>query len=64
MQDSGGSDPRTGRPLKSVESLTDEELELELTVAASPPNHRGSDHYRELLEEKARREAVRETRPG
>jgi hypothetical protein len=59
VQRSGGSDPRTGRPLKTVGSLTDEELELELTVAAAAPDHQRTDRYRELLAEKARREADR-----
>jgi hypothetical protein len=59
VQKSGETDPRTGRPLKPVASLTDEELELELTVAASAPNHHRTDHYRELLDEKARRQGGR-----
>jgi len=51
----GGNDPRTGRPLKPVEALSDEELELELTVAASAPNRHRTERYRALLDEKARR---------
>jgi hypothetical protein len=51
----GQTDRRTGRPLKPVESLTDEELELELTVAASAPNRHRTDRYRELLDEHERR---------
>jgi hypothetical protein len=52
---SAARDPRTGRPLKPVQSLTDDELELELTVAASAPNQHRTDRYQELLDEKARR---------
>jgi hypothetical protein len=54
---SGETDPRTGRPLKPVESLTDDELELELTVAAATPNGRRTDRYQELLAERVRRAA-------
>ena len=56
----GEDDPRTGRPLKPVESLTDEELELELTVAASAPDHLRTDRYSELLAEKPRRSGDRD----
>jgi hypothetical protein len=52
---SGDSDPRTGRPLKPVTELSDEELELELTVAAAAPDHQRTDRYQELLRERARR---------
>jgi hypothetical protein len=57
VTDRGDSDPRTGRPLKPVQELTDEELELELTVAASAPNSHRTDRYAELLAERARRDA-------
>lgn len=55
MHENRGTDPRTGRPAKSVAALTDEELELELTVAASAPDHLRTDRYQELLDERARR---------
>ena len=45
-------DPRTGRPLdddEAVGSLTDAELERELTVAASAPDRRRYARYRLLL---------------
>ena len=57
MDGSGGTDPRTGRPLKPVETLTDEELELELTVAAAAPDHQRTDRYQELLAERTSRDA-------
>jgi hypothetical protein len=54
-------DERTGRPLdeqgrEAIESLSDEELEAELTIAAAPPNGRRRSRYEALLREKARRE--------
>src|SRR4051794_37145841 len=54
-------DERTGRPLddeghEAVESLDDDELEAELTIAAAPPNGRRRARYDLLLREKARRE--------
>ena len=64
MQRNGGTDPRTGRPVKPVASLTDEELELELTVAAAAPDDQRSDRYLELLAEKTRREDDRGGGPG
>ena len=46
-------DPRIGRPLdgddEAVGSLTDAELEQELTVAASAPDRRRYARYRLLL---------------
>ena len=59
---SGGSDPRTGRPVdvggsERLASLTDEELESELTVAAAAPDHLRIERYQELLAEKERRHA-------
>jgi len=57
-------DDRTGRPLddegsEAIASLTDEELEAELTIAASPPNGRRRERYDALLREKQRRESSR-----
>jgi hypothetical protein len=53
-------DERTGRPLdeagrEAIESLSDEELEAELTIAAAPPNGLRRERYEALLREKARR---------
>ena len=53
-------DTLTGRPLdkeghEAIESLTDEELEAELTVAASTPNGLRRDRYDALLAERKRR---------
>jgi len=53
-------DERTGRPLdeeghEAIASLTDEELEAELTIAAAPPNGLRRQRYEALLREKARR---------
>jgi hypothetical protein len=60
-----GRDPRTGRPLaggrEAIESLSDEDLELELTIAASAPDHLKSERYAALLNEKKRRRAGRDT---
>jgi len=51
-------DSRTGRPLvdgrDSIEALTDEEIELELTIAAANPSRRGG-RLRDLLFERTRR---------
>jgi len=58
------TDPKTGRPLKAVASLTDEELELELTVAASAPDHLRTDRYQELLRERAKRAGGRGPGPA
>jgi hypothetical protein len=48
-------DERTGRPLdldgEAVGSLTDEELERELTIAAWAPDRRRDARYRLLLNE-------------
>jgi hypothetical protein len=57
-------DERTGRPLdpeghEAIVSLSDEELEAELTIAASPPNGRRRARYEALLREKRRREQQR-----
>jgi hypothetical protein len=54
-------DERTGRPLdeegrEAIESLSDEELEAELTIAAAPPNGRRRTRYEALLAEKKRRQ--------
>jgi hypothetical protein len=51
-------DERTGRPLVDgldrVEALTDEELEVELTIAAGNP-HRRRERLDQLLLERTRR---------
>ena len=51
-------DERTGRPLvngrDSIEELSDDELELEVTIAAGEPRHRGV-RLDALLLERARR---------
>jgi hypothetical protein len=54
-------DERTGRPLdeegrEAIESLSDEELEAELTIAAATPNGRRRRRYEALLAEKKRRQ--------
>ena len=41
--------------------LTDEQLEAELTVAASTPDHRRIERYQALLAERDRREEERES---
>ena len=52
-------DERTGRPLvdghDSIEALTDDELEAELTIAAAEPRHRGQRLDNLLLERTRRR---------
>jgi len=48
-------DPRTGRPLKQMKSLSDEELEREITIAAL--STRRLRRYEELLAERRRRSA-------
>lgn len=52
-------DARTGRPLvngrDSIEELTDEELEVEVTIAVAEPRHRGL-RLDALLLERARRQ--------
>ncbi len=51
-------DVRTGRPLvdgrDSIEELSDDELEVEVTIAAAEPRHRGP-RLDALLLERARR---------
>jgi hypothetical protein len=51
-------DRRTGRPLSDghdrVEALTDEELEIELTIAVANPERRG-ERLDQLLLERTRR---------
>jgi hypothetical protein len=42
-----------------VGELTEEQLEAELTVAASAPDHRRMERYRALLAERERREQER-----
>jgi hypothetical protein len=42
-------DDVTGRPLKPLTALSDEELELELTVAASAPDDLRTERYDALL---------------
>ena len=53
-------DTRTGRPLvngrESIEELTNDELERELTIAAAEPRHRAR-RLDALLLERARRRA-------
>lgn len=52
-------DERTGRPLvdgrDSIEELTDEELEAEVTIAVAEPRHRGPRLDALLLERGRRR---------
>jgi hypothetical protein len=45
----------SGRPQRPVRELSDEELEAELTIAASAPDNRRVDRYEELLAEARRR---------
>ncbi|HEY4236982.1 MAG TPA: hypothetical protein VGM45_06570 [Gaiellaceae bacterium] len=56
-------DARTGRPLvngrDSIEELSDDELEVEVTIAAAEPRHRGL-RLDALLLERARRRAQRQ----
>lgn len=51
-------DERTGRPLvngrDSIEELSDDELEVEMTIAVAEPRHRGG-RLDALLLERARR---------
>ena len=59
-------DQRTGRPLvngrDSIEELSDAELEVEVTIAAAEPRHRGP-RLDALLLERARRRAQRQPQP-
>jgi hypothetical protein len=60
-------DTRTGRPLvegrDSVEGLSDDELEVEVTIAAAEPRHRGP-RLDALLLERARRRGQRQPQPA
>jgi hypothetical protein len=60
-------DTRTGRPLvdgrDSVEGLSDDELEVEVTIAAAEPRHRGP-RLHALLLERARRRGQRQPQPA
>jgi len=55
-------DERTGRPLVDgrdcIEELSDDELEMEVTIAAEEPRHRGSRLDALLLERARRREQL------
>ena len=60
-------DERTGRPLvdgrDSIEELSDDELEVEVTIAVAEPRRRGR-RLDALLLEQARRRAQREPQPA
>ena len=60
-------DVRTGRPLvngrESIEELSDDELEVEVTIAAAEPRHRGP-RLDALLLERARRRGQRQPQPA
>jgi hypothetical protein len=60
-------DQRTGRPLvdgrDSIEELSDDELEVEVTIAAAEPRHRGL-RLDALLLERARRRGQRQPQPA
>lgn len=60
-------DERTGRPLvngrDSIEELSDDELEVEVTIAAAEPRHRGL-RLDALLLERARRRGQRQPQPA
>jgi len=60
-------DERTGRPLingrDSIEELSDDELEFEMTIAAAEPRHRGP-RLDALLLERARRRDQRLPQPA
>jgi hypothetical protein len=43
-----------------VDELTDEQLEAELTIAASTPDHRRMERYQVLLAERERRAQERD----
>jgi hypothetical protein len=59
-------DERTGRPLvngrDSIEELSDDELEIEVTIAAAEPRHRGV-RLDALLLERGRRRGHRQPQP-
>jgi hypothetical protein len=60
-------DERTGRPLvdghESIEELSDDELELEVTIAAAEPRRR-APRLDALLLERARRRSRRQPQPA
>jgi hypothetical protein len=60
-------DTRTGRPLvdgrDSIEELSDDELEAEMTIAAAEPRSRGL-RLDALLVERARRREHRQPQPA
>jgi len=60
-------DARTGRPLTDgrdrIDSLSDEELEVEMTIAAYEPRRRGT-RLEALLLERARRRGMPSTQPA
>jgi hypothetical protein len=60
-------DERTGRPLvngrDSIEELSDDELEVEVTIAVAAPLRRGL-RLDALLVERARRRGQREPQPA
>ena len=60
-------DERTGRPLvegrDSIEELSDDELEAEMTIAVAEPHHRGP-RLDALLLERARRRGRRLPQPA
>ena len=60
-------DQRTGRPLvdgrDSIEELSDDELEAEVTIAAAEPRHRAL-RLDALLLEQARRRGHRQPQPA
>ena len=60
-------DARTGRPLvngrDSIEELSDDELEVEVTIAVAEPRRRGS-RLDALLLERARRREQRQPQPA
>ena len=60
-------DVRTGRPLvngrESIEELSDDELEVEVTIAAAEPRHRGP-RLDALLLERARRGGHQQPQPA
>jgi len=60
-------DERTGRPLvngrETIEELNDDELEIEVTIAAAEPRHRGP-RLDALLLERARRRSQRQPQPA
>jgi hypothetical protein len=60
-------DERTGRPLingrDSIEELSDDELEAEVTIAVAEPRHRGL-RLDALLLERARRQGRQQPQPA